>query len=420
VTARDTRANLALLVLSALIFSLLFEGVARLLVRPSPKSYGTLLGRDLPPLRVIPARLPDPAGAVTAPLAVPSQEKIGWLDLQGPIREDPVCGYAPLERSTSPHGWWITNNIGARSTNDTAPQPAPGVRRMLVFGESFASGSRVRQGDAWPSVLAATAGLDVVNLAVDGYGMGQSLLRFRQIAPGLDYDTALLVFVPSTDLWRDVNTIRSLAKPSWNSYTVMPRFALREDRLVPVPSPYERGTDVYADNAGGLDPKLRQHLRAHDRFYFRSRYESPPIIGNLMLYKIGAAVYAALRTSLLLRSMGAGHFALDSEAVRVSRKVVEAMRDEARAAGKRFVLAIMPEHAELRHLRRSARSAANWHDLLARMCADDTSCIDIAPALLAAPAAQLDRGYDGSHFGPAGNRVVAAAVADGLRHMEPR
>ena len=68
-TSRDTRANLALLVLSALIFSLLFEGVARLLVQPSPKSYGTLLGRDLPPLRVIPPRLPDPAGAVTAPRA---------------------------------------------------------------------------------------------------------------------------------------------------------------------------------------------------------------------------------------------------------------------------------------------------------------------------------------------------------------
>ena len=201
-TSRDTRANLALLVLSALLFSLLFEGIARLLVQPSPRSYGTLLGRDLPPLRVIPPRLPD------APATAPSEEKIGWLDLQGPFREDPVCGYAPLERATSPHGWWTTNDIGARSATDTAPRPAPGVRRVLVFGESFASGSRVQQNDAWPSVLAATAGLEVVNLAVDGYGMGQSLLRFRQIAPGLEYDTALLVFVPSTDLWRDVNTSR--------------------------------------------------------------------------------------------------------------------------------------------------------------------------------------------------------------------
>ncbi len=413
---RDTRANLTLLALSALLFSLLFEGAVRLFVRVSPTSYGTLLGRDLPPVRVIPPRLPDPAAATAT--HAETTDAIGWADLQGTLREDAGLGYAPLERSTSPHGWWTTNDIGARSTTDTAPQPPPGTRRLLVFGESFASGSRVRQADAWPAVLGATTGLDVVNLAVDGYGMGQSFLRFRRLAPALGYDTAMLVFVPSTDLWRDVNTIRALAKPSWNSYTVMPRFALDDGRLVLAPSPYELGSDVYADNAAGLGDRLRRHLLAYDRFYFRSRYESPPILGNLVLYKIAAQVYASLRKSLLLRRMGAGHFALDSEAVQVSRKIVEAMRAEVRSAGRRFVLALLPEHAELRHLRRSARSAANWRALVSTMCADDTACIDLAPALLAAPPEQLDRGYDGSHFGPAGNRVIAGAIADGLRGLD--
>jgi len=407
-----------------LLSVLVFEGVARLFVRPSARSWGTLLGRDLPPLRVIPPRLPEaPAPATAAadtspPVAARAADPIGWLDLQGPIREDAVCGYAPLERATSPHGWWTTNNIGARSTTDTAPQPPPGVRRVLVFGESFASGSRVRQEDAWSSVLAAADGLDVVNLAVDGYGLGQSLLRFRQLAPALDYDTALLVFVPSTDLWRDVNTIRSLAKPSWNSYTVMPRFVLENDHLVLAQSPYTRGSDVYADNAAGLAPRLRDHLRAYDRFYFRSLYETPPVVGRLVLYKIAALVQAALAKGLLMRDVGAGHFATDSEALRVSRKIVETMRDEARAGGKRFVLAIVPEHAALRKLRRSAASARNWRDLVAAVCGADTPCIDVAPPLLAAPPEQLDRGFDGSHFGPSGNRLIAAAVGAGLRRLE--
>jgi len=421
VASRDIRANLALLVLSALLSVLAFEGVARLFVRPSSRSWGTLLGRELPPLRVIPPRLPDapaPAATDTTPLTARANDPIGWLDLQGPIREDPVCGYAPLERATSPHGWWTTNNIGARSTTDTAPQPPPGVRRVLVFGESFASGSRVRQEDAWPSVLAASDGLDVVNLAVDGYGLGQSLLRFRQLAPTLAYDTALLVFVPSTDLWRDLNTIRSLAKPSWNSYTVMPRLTLGDDRLVLAESPYARPSDVYADNAAGLAPRLRDHLRAYDRFYFRSLYESPPVVGSLVLYKIGAVIQAALAKALLLRAVGAGHFALDSEALHVSRKIVETMRDEARAGGKRFALAIVPEHSALRKLRRSAASARNWREFVAAMCGADTACIDVAPALLAAPPGQLDRGFDGSHFGPSGNRLIAAAVGAGLQGLE--
>ncbi|HEY2387431.1 MAG TPA: hypothetical protein VGK30_10750 [Candidatus Binatia bacterium] len=419
--SRDTRANLALLVLSALLSVLAFEVGARLLIRPSAGSWGTLLGRALPPLRVIPPRLPEAPAPATAtadtaaPAAPRADDPIGWLDMQGPIREDPVCGYAPLERATSPHGWWTTNNIGARSTTDTQPQPPPGVRRVLVFGESFASGSRVRQEAAWPSVLAASDGLDVVNLAVDGYGLGQSLLRFRQLAPMLDYDTVLLVFVPSTDLWRDVNTIRSLAKPSWNSYTVMPRFVLQNDGLVLAQSPYARGSDIYADNAAGLAPRLRDHLRAYDRFYFRSLYESPPVVGGLVLYKIGALVQAAIAKGLLLRDAGAGHFALDSEALRVSRKIVETMRDET-SLGKGFVLAILPDHATLRKLRRSTASARNWHDLVAAMC-DHTACIDLAPPLLATPPEQLDRGFDGSHFGPSGNRLIAAAIGPGLRAL---
>jgi len=69
VASRDTRANLALLVLSALLSVLAFEGVARLFVRPSARSWGTLLGRDLPPLRVIPPRLPEAPAPATAAAA---------------------------------------------------------------------------------------------------------------------------------------------------------------------------------------------------------------------------------------------------------------------------------------------------------------------------------------------------------------
>lgn len=411
------RKNLVLLLISAALCTVVFEGAVRVFVKRSPVAYGTLLGRDLPPLRVIPPRLP--AAEVATPTTNGDGDADDWADLQGVLREDPLLGYAPQERTTSPHRWWITNNVGARSAADTSPEPLAGQRRILVFGESFASGSRVRQAEAWTSVLAAgAADLEVVNLAVDGYGMGQSLLRFRQTTSGLDYDTAMLVFVPTSDLWRDVNTIRSLAKPSWNSYTVMPRFVERDGRLTLVASPYQVGSDVYADNALGLGEALRRHLRAYDRFYFRTRYESPPLIGDLVLYKIAATVSFTLQRSLLLHRMGAGHFDLDSEAMRVSRMIFAAMRDETGARGKRFVLVILPERSELRHIRRSAGSARNWRQMVAMLCAD-TPCIDLEPTLSSAPPEELDRGYDRSHYGPRTNRVIAAAVQAGLRRLGP-
>lgn len=408
---------LALLLISTALSILAFEGAVRLCIKPSPSSYGTLLGRDLPPLRVVPAHTTVPAA--TAPANDRDPQAIAWADLQGSIREDPILGYTPLERATSPHGWWIANNIGARSTIDTSAETTPGKRRVLVFGESFASGSRVRQEDAWASVLAAGAGdLEVVNLAVDGYGMGQSFLRFRERTSSINYDVAMLVFVPHIDLWRDINTIRSLARPSWNSYIVMPRFVVKDGRLTLIKSPYEVGTDVYRDNAAGLSQTLRHHLRAYDRFYFDAKFESAPLLGNLILWKLAATAYFTRQKAALLHSMSAGHIDLDSEAMRISRKIFAAMRDETHARGKQFVLVILPEHHQLRKVQRSTWSAQNWERVVAASCDGGIQCIDLTPALLRVPPEELDKGYDKTHYGPRANRIVAAAVEDGLRHLD--
>jgi hypothetical protein len=72
--------------------------------------------------------------------------------------------------------------------------------------------------------------LEVVNLAVDGYSMAQAVLRFETIRQQVDYDTALLMFVPDADLWRDVNMVRELVEP-WHASIIMPRFILEGDEL---------------------------------------------------------------------------------------------------------------------------------------------------------------------------------------------
>lgn len=420
--SRDGWLKLALLLASTGVCIAAFEGAARVAIKPSPMSYGTLLGRDLPPVRVVPPEAPPPS--TDKPARADDPQRITWGDLQGVMREDPLLGYATQEGATSRNGWWVANNIGARSTADTSPAIPPGKHRVLIFGESFASGSRVRQENAWATLLGASRpDLEVVNLAVDAYGMAQSFLRFRATTRLYDYDTAMLVFVPATDLWRDVNTVRSLAKPSWSSYTVMPRFVVDDGRLTLVKSPYEIGSDVYRDNADGLSATLRRHLRAYDRFYFRTRYESPPIVGDLMVWKIAATVYSTLGQELLERRMGVGHVDLDSEAMQVSRKIFATMRAEVAARGKRFVLVILPEHSGLGKMHRRAGHAENWRRMVATFCDGLVQCIDVTSSLLSLPPAELDRGHDGTHYGPKMNRVVAATIAEGLRRLgaaEPR
>src|SRR2546429_380135 len=151
--------------------------------------------------------------------------------------------------------------------------PGPGTARVLVFGASFAAGSRVPQESAWPAVVeAADPGLEVVNFGVDGYSLAQSLLRYRGVGASLAHDVVILTLSPRADLWREVNTLRALA--GWRSYRVMPRFVL-DDGLKLVPSPYDPPSAVHADNPSGLRPRLREHLRRYDRFYVPWMYDPP-------------------------------------------------------------------------------------------------------------------------------------------------
>src|SRR5205823_5709389 len=97
------RTGNVLLSVGAVCFVLaLIEVVGHALVKPSPLSYGTFLGRELPPFRVAPAcNKPPPAATDTSAWylgLVVDGHRITVGDIYGMFREDPVLGYAPRER----------------------------------------------------------------------------------------------------------------------------------------------------------------------------------------------------------------------------------------------------------------------------------------------------------------------------------
>ena len=103
-----------------------------------------------------------------------------------------------------------------------------------------------------------------------------------------------------------------------------------------------------------------------------------------------------------------------SEAVRVSGRIAQAMRDDAAERGARFLLVLLPSERDLKRLRRSNAERSAWQRVVAAMSEHGFPCLDLAPDLIAAPADRIDRGFDGTHHGPGTNALIADAVSRAL------
>ena len=412
---RDTTKNISLAVAALIVSLVATELVARYFVEKDEASAGILAGVQLPPLRIIPPSPPsvDPY----SPNGDVRQVEYGGLevdgtritggDLWGYYKLDGLLGYTVKENTASVNGWWQSNNIGARAITQTTSRIPKGTVRFLLFGESYGQSSRVKQNEAWSSIVEFTnPRLELVNLAVDGYSMGQAYLRYKRIAHSIDRCGTILMFVPGVDLWRDINTIRDLAE-YWNHQIVAPRFVLDGKILRLVKSPYSNPLDVYSHNENTLSPLLKEHLRQYDRFYFPALYESPPIIGKLVLYKLVASVYGRREKQYVKN----GVWKADSEAMKVSLAIFKAMRNDEVINGRLFVLLVLPEQWQV-------KPNHAWQKLIKLVCQGQDHCVDLRPALQELSETQgLDTGYDHNHYGPRTNKKIAERVSAELSRL---
>ncbi len=384
--------------IGTVVWLLCIELVAHWFVRPSDVAYGRLLDVDLPPPRIIRegiTQLQDPAEPFEDSRISGGRVTVG--DLWGIYRLDSETGYTYEENARSVNGWWQSNNLGARVRLDTSPEVIQGRLRVLVFGDSFAHGSRVPQESAWPSVMAAQhPELDVVNFGVDGYSMAQALLRFRHVRRSIRYDIACLLFVPEVDLWRDINTLRQLVYPSWEM-PLAPRFAVDEKGGLRLVRPlYPDPFDLFRLNSDHLTPALREYLRADDRFYFPRLFDETWLMRRSIFYKL--TVRAMWADSYRRRL--AGLMNPDGEAVRVTKGIADSMQRDSAADGTTFVLIILPVANAWWDGSARESQLTTWQKMVAFVCRDQPHCIDLRPGLARVPQSDLDRAYDGEHFGP--------------------
>jgi hypothetical protein len=134
-----------------------------------------------------------------------------------------------------------TNAQGFRCSHDFVARPPDGVRRVLLFGDSFTAGTGVSDGRRYGDLLEKRlAGVEVYNLAIAGAGIDQQLLAHHAHAAALERHAAVVGVW--TDTIQRVASRYSLVRDDvgrlW--YRPKPYFELDGDdalvlRNVPVP-----------------------------------------------------------------------------------------------------------------------------------------------------------------------------------------
>lgn len=404
-------------IIAVLLVLSIMEFFFRVCLKPSDTCYGTLFNISLPPFRIAPSDNFTPAEPearrkelqkhlLKYSAAEPAGEgEASTDDLFGVFLEDEFTGYEYLESCSTPRKWWHINNLGARAWNDTTKKISPGKKRILAFGDSFTACSHIQQSETWPVIMEEkNSSLEVLNFGVDGYSMGQSLLRYRKKRDLIDYDQVILVFVPFCDLTRDINTYRRLM--GWESWMILPRFTVERDRLELVRGPYRTSRSFCQDNRGKLSARAVDHLRKYDALYYPTKYENGRSGGDLILMKLFLCMYNNGRDSSLHNHL----YDPDREALSVSRKIFVSMQKEVESRGGKFRLFVLPCQDELHSYGKSTSFKKKWDRMVNSIVTEGVCCTDLTGDLVNMDENQFDRAGDRFHNGKKSNTIIADLI----------
>ena len=404
---KPSKKELALVIGSLATTFLLVEILLRVFMSPSTISSGSLFGKELPPMRVVPSDW-QAYGTTVSKHQEPYRDlkmdgkPITHGDLFGVMREDLDVAYVPLENFESANGWWKSNNLGARRDSFTKYSPGPGHVRTLMFGDSYTQGSRIPQEQSFSAVLEKlTPNTEYLNFGVDGYSTGQAYLRYKQVQGIISFDKVIMTLVPTADLWRNISVSRYFGD-RWASYKLQPRYYLEDGLLKLARSPFKDLATQLLD--GPNFPVSRKHLLFHDAFYFRE-YEPSAITDFLVSIRIVKAAIASFKRKKLHREIRDP----SGEAVTVTQAIIAAMQRDVIARGATFKLVILPTYADILSYKSVESFRHEWRVMLDALC-KDVECIKLMANMNKYKPNEFDFGYDGTHYGASTNRIIAETL----------
>lgn len=281
-------------------------------------------------------------------------------------RYDPMFGWRP--RANYSHDGVGTNSMGIRADREfSIEQSAGAAARIVVIGDSYTWGERVKNGETYADRLAELLpGVEVINLGVHGYGTDQQFLYLREFGLRFKPDLVILGFF-DLDIERNTLAFRDYAKP---------RFMLGEGGAltltnVPVPSPDEILSRAQRMPRSYLLELARKAFNTHiDRTVFyrrKQRYEQS-----------------------------------------LTRAILDQTQRETKNTGAEFLLVFIPWSMDER-LRGAEGVLADWAG------SSDAHFLNLREYLADLPDLNAGRLYrdpsEGGHWTPLGHRTAAEAIA---------
>jgi lysophospholipase L1-like esterase len=300
-----------------------------------------------------------------------------------------------------------TNSLGFRGPEITLEKPA-GVTRIAALGDSITDGFYVDNPDTWPVLLEAMlrdAGCraEVVNAARGDISIDREFEILRRYVTPLDPDYVLLTFVTNDpDTIRDMDREELLTRATFNRQPAAASEAL-----------------LFARTAIGellLDLSLRQRYKKYRQFQRgmteaekAARYDIPGSRNFEENTRIFMENYAQKSDSILL------YDPLPAYWVAVMEKYIyalDAMNRYCRDNGSRLLFSYFPAYNQVH----DGDAPMEIRDRLRAGCKRlDIPFLDLTPHFRAGVKKDvLHLAPIDFHPNPAGNRVIARAVADFL------
>ena len=313
---------------------------------------------------------------------------------------DRNLGWAPRPRSKSKNGLYLYNECAIRTPScDTviSKSPAPGVLRILIFGDSFAHGDNVSFENTWGHYLEdvlkkQNINAEVLNFGVGGYGMDQAFLRWK--AEGYVYKPSIVLFgLRLEDMDRNVNLIIPVYPGETRMPFTKPRFVL------------EQGGKLSLINVPTLDPNrlvyIMNDFTSWELAKYAYWYKSTEYQENLFFRsKLIAFVYS------WFKSYHKEQRTYGEDLEGLSLKIITLFKEDVEAAGGKFYVVYLPDSGAVNLLKKNKLSHAGFFKRLE----------GVAPVIH--PEAQflkeavdiksLTRG----HYRSKANKAVADAVAN--------
>lgn len=283
---------------------------------------------------------------------------LGWMNQRG----------RRFEGLYGPGTTYTTSAQGFRATREYAREVPAGRYRVICLGDSFTMGYGVGDADTFPARLeAGSERLEVVNMGLGGFGIDQDYLWYLRDGARLEAQLLLLLVIPD-----DFNRVLT---DRFNGLYAKPRLAVEGGELVVHNVPVPQG------------------------------FSSPPavLLAREVARRLGMA-----------RLVGRAP-AAPSEAeggllpfTQVSQRILQALRDAARERGQDFAVVYLPP-GPLMVSSETPMPVVRW---LESFCAGaGIPYYDLTPAFRRIAPEELAAHFALAHYSPAGNQVVADALA---------